>query len=70
MSGIEVGDIAAEGVAADAGSAEMDSAEDAGVSDFRNGAGEAGERARARTRFGSDGEGGVVSENGSEDGRC
>ena len=63
----EIRHVPAQRVTEVAGSAEMDAAEDASVSDFRNGAGETGERSRAGTRFGGDCEGRVVSENGGED---
>ena len=64
-----VRDRASQRIAEDAGSAEMDAAEDTSVSDFCNGAGETGERTSAGTRFGGNGEGGVVSESGGEDER-
>jgi len=65
----EIPYVPTQGVAKVAGSAEMDAAKDASVGDFRNGAGETGERTSAGTRFGGNGEGGVVSESGGEDER-
>jgi hypothetical protein len=64
-----VRDRASQRVAEDAGGAEMDAADDTNVSDFCNSARETGERTSPRTRFGDDGEGGVVPENGGEDER-
>jgi len=64
-----VRDRASQRVADDAGGAEVDAAKDASVSDFRNGAGETGERTSAGTRFGGNGEGGVLSESRGEDKR-
>ena len=64
-----VRDRASQCVAEDAGSAEMDAADDTNISDFCNGARETGERTSPRTLFGDDGEGGVVPKNGGEDER-
>jgi len=69
MPGDEPRDVPAQRVAKDAGSTEMDTAEDARIGDFGNGTGETGERTSARTRLGGDCEGGVISKLGSGDER-
>ena len=65
----EIRHVPSQRVAEFAGSTEVDTAEDASVSDFCNGAGETGERTSAGTGFGGDGKRRIVSKPGGEDQR-